>query len=137
MIMVLMGGSYDDREAVIRDLMQLYKGRMQCVNVGHIPNPKARVERLQMEINPKRNFRVITVVNSPASVEEVTELRRVGAFFAHIYGPLFPIYDHVTVERDDVQIAPIPHRRALPSHVLTPEEAVSEFMLRYRSEKVA
>jgi hypothetical protein len=137
MIMVLMGGSYDDREAVIRDLMQLYKGRIQCVNVANIPSPEARVERLQLEIKPNRPFRVITVVNNPGSVEEVNELRHVGACFAHVYGTLFSIYDHVTVERHDVQIAPIPHRRALPSHVLTPEEAVSEFMLRGRPGQVA
>ncbi|MBE3914891.1 hypothetical protein HJ155_23150 [Vibrio parahaemolyticus] len=132
MIMVLMGGSEADREAVIRDLMQLYKSRIQCVNVAHLSCPLDRAARLKMEINPKRAFRSITVVNNPASVEEVTELRRVGAYFAHIYGPLGAIYDHVSVENNDVQVAPIPHRRPFPSHVLTPEEAVSEFMLRGR-----
>lgn len=137
MIVVLMGGSFDERDAVIRDLMQLYKSRIQCVNVAHLPQPADRVARLQMEINPRRGFRSITLVNHPTSPEEVAELRRVGAHFAHLYGPLSRVYDHVCVERDDVQIAPIPHRKSLPSHVLTPEEAMSEFMLRRHKGKVA
>lgn len=132
MIMVLMGGTATDREAVIQDLMQLYKSRIQSVNVAHLSCPADRVERLRMEINPNRPFRVITVVNNPGSLEEVTELRRIGAYFAHVYGPLAPIYDQVKVESRDVQVAPIPHRHTLPMHVLTPEEAISEFMLRGR-----
>ncbi|EGQ7740899.1 hypothetical protein NAL94_23785 (plasmid) [Vibrio alginolyticus] len=132
MIMVLMGGNTNDRDAVIRDLMQLYKGRIQCVNVAHLSCPLQRVERLKMEVNPKRAFRVITLVNNPTSVEEVNELRRVGAHFAHMYGPLTPVYDHISMASDDVQVAPIPHRHSLPAHVLTPEETVSEFMLRGR-----
>ncbi|WP_412497268.1 hypothetical protein [Vibrio fluvialis] len=137
MIVVIMGGTESKRDAVIKDLVSLYPGRVQSLNLDHIQMPHQRLERLMMEFDRPFPFRSIRVVNNPSSKIEVNWLREKGAFFAHMYGALSVIYDHITVMNQDVMIAPIPHRKVYPSHVLTPEEAISDFMLRGRKVKAA
>ncbi|MGY5383270.1 hypothetical protein [Vibrio metschnikovii] len=134
MIIVLMGGRSEERVAVIGDLTRIYKNRIQCINLAHLPSHHDRMERLQLELGRHRptSSHIIMVVNNPDSVQEIAYFRKTGAYFAHVYGPLSSIYQQIPMQKGDVQIAPMAQAKLRPDHVLNPEQAVSEFLLRLR-----
>lgn len=132
MIMVVMGGQHDVREEFIRQLMHIFQSRIQLVCVDNFLSPLDRVERLKLFINPLRGLRAITVVNNPTSLEEIALLRDMGAYFAHVKGSLGAIYSLASIRSTDIQCLPEPMPNGTHHSVLTPEQVVSEFLLRMK-----
>ena len=135
MIMVLLGGTKEAQNRIIDDLMLCFKARIQRLNVSHISSDKQRVHRLSVEVHAPHKPQQITLITGVKTVAEVTLLRNAGAVMAHIYGPLSSIYKEVVIDHADLHITPLAPRIAVPPHVLTPEEAVSEIYYRKRKKR--
>lgn len=126
----LMGGSSYERAEIVRELMCAHRARIKCVDLNYLPTPHSKVERLKLELGP--GPRSIVLVNGVESKEEADFLRGIGAHFAHVYGVLHPVYDHVLLGCEDIQVIPASKKQTAPAHVMTGEEAVSEFLIRLK-----
>lgn len=126
----LMGGSSYERSEIVRELMCIHRARIKCIDLNYLPTPGSKIERLKIELGP--GPRSIVLINGVDSKEEADFLRGIGAHFAHVYGALHPVYDHVLVREEDIQVTPLSKKNAAPVHVMSAEEAVSEFLIRLK-----
>ena len=113
---------------------ELGPSKVRRVYVGFVLDMTERLRRLRLEAAARLSDEFVTLVVGVNTPQEVAELRSMGAFICHCYGPLAGIYDDINIEPHDLVVSLHSNR---PSHVLDAIEAYSECYVRRREMRNA
>lgn len=133
-IIVLMGGITCHQEEVIKDFCAARPGRIERFSVGGFLSPAKRIERYKFIFSRKAFDDRVTVVVGVSDPDEVATLRRLGAVFCHVRGPLAKVFCSVPMLLSDLHVVARSWSLHKPDAVLTPTEVLSECLMRYRKK---
>ncbi|OCH31815.1 hypothetical protein A6E13_16465 [Aliivibrio fischeri] len=129
LIMVIQGMDCCERNKVHTQLTHLKQPQVVTIDVGFVPDPLYRVERLKMLLH--RSPLVLNVVIGANSMEEIDYLRGQHALFCnlHRHFPSGLLNIKGAISKEDVLISPSGLSES-DVEVLSPDEAFSECFLR-------
>lgn len=137
MNIVIVGDESLKLNAVLSELQHVAGQQVVLFNPAYLVEPKARHNRLKMEISRCTFRNTIKVFTGLNYATEIELLRQEGALIAHIYGELGRVYNDIKIQPGDKFVLSSRGHYRRPPHVYTPEQLLSECLVSHARKKVS
>tara|TARA_R110000764_G_scaffold115163_1_gene202162 strand:- start:135 stop:563 length:429 start_codon:yes stop_codon:yes gene_type:complete len=132
-VIALVGGTKKHQSDVVSGFRECMPGRVELFSASGLVDVDSRIERYGFLFSRKFNADRFTVILGVCDPKEVVELRRLGVVFCHVRGPLASVFSTVPILISDMHVAPRSWRSFKPKNVFSPEEVLSECLIKSRS----
>lgn len=132
-VMAMIGGTEESGDCAYKSLVrELGASRVRKLYLGYLSDPHERARRLYIELSGRFSDDIVTLVVGSNTPEEVSALRKMGAFICHQYGALTSCYASLAIQPSDLMVTTALCR---PEHVLTPIEAWSVCFVKKKEQR--
>lgn len=136
MILVVMGSNEDIAEAVVKEFMTIFPAQCRRLYANHFPTPDQRASYLSRSLTDSAyGSETITLIPQIQSNSELDTLRIRGAYVMHVYGALSAAHSDIQIDRRDFIVKRPSSIKAVPSHVMSVEEVMSDLQFRRRKSR--
>lgn len=135
LIMAIQGTAGSIRDQVVTQLTKLPKQRVVTLDVSFHADPQTRVATLKQLLHRQRD--VLNVVTGADSALELAFLRASQALFCHVRGAYPEKLLRLPGGMKPGDVTVVPDGMEAPDWYLTPEEALSELLIRRRRHRAA